>query len=159
MGAKITCMDFPIVDLLDDELSVTWLLKYFHRQGLRCPHCQASVEQAREFRRTKASGLMVYRCHACAKTYNVYSGTIFEGRHLHPAQVVLLLRGVSKGEPTLSLARELGLSRQTVHELRQHLQARAERLQPETALPDARTETDELFQNAGEKRRTTPRAG
>ena len=145
-------MDFPIVDLLDDELSVAWLLKYFHPNGLRCVQCQASLEQAREFRQTQASRLTVYRCRVCAKTYNVYSGTVFEGRQLHPAQVVLLLRGVSKGEPTLSLARELGLSRQTVHELRQRLQAQAERLQPTTALPDARTETDELFQNAGEKR-------
>ena len=64
---------------------------------------------------------------------------------------MLLLRGICKGEPAASLARELGLSRQTVHNFRKQIQANAERLQPEDALPDSCTETDEMFQNAGEK--------
>ena len=91
--------------------------------------------------------------------YTLYSGTVFEGKHLRPAQVVLLLRGVCKGEPSLALARELQLSRMTVHELRNALQANAVRAQPTTRLKDQRTETDELFQNAGEKRRETRRSG
>jgi len=81
------------------------------------------------------------------------------GKHLRPAQVVLLLRGVCKGEPTAAIAREIGVARQTVHEIRKALQANAERLQPETPLPDERTETDEMFQNAGEKRGTARRSG
>jgi len=43
-------MDFPIVDLFDDDLSAAWLLKYFHSNDLRCPHCGRSVEEARVFR-------------------------------------------------------------------------------------------------------------
>ena len=81
------------------------------------------------------------------------------GKHLRPAQAVLLLRGVCKGEPTAAIAREIGVARQTVHEIRKALQANAERLQPETPLPDERTETDEMFQNAGEKRGTARRSG
>ena len=148
-------MDFPIVDLLDDDVSTAWLLKYFHPHGLKCPHCQASVKQARIFRRTARSQLNVYRCQQCTRIYTLYSGTVFAGRHLRPAQAVLLLRGVCKGEPSQLLARELKLSRATIHEVRQTLQANAERLQPNTPLKDQRTETDELFQNAGEKRRKT----
>jgi hypothetical protein len=53
----------------------------------------------------------------------------------------------------MSLSEELGVSRTTVHELRKRLQANAERLQPEAHLDDTHTETDEMFQNAGEKRR------
>jgi hypothetical protein len=49
------------------------------------------------------------------------------------------------------MARELNLSRQTVHDMRKLIQANAEHLQPEDALPDSCTETDEMFQNAGEK--------
>ena len=56
------------------------------------------------------------------------------------------------------LARELALSRMTVHTLRKELQANAEWLQPESSLPDEHTETDEMFQNAGEKRRQAPLA-
>jgi hypothetical protein len=39
-----------------------------------------------------------------------------------------------------------------VHEVRREIQANAQRGQPQTPLLDERTETDEMFQNAGEKR-------
>ena len=39
-------------------------------------------------------------------------------RVLGPVQVVLLVRGVCKGEPTATLARELGVTRGTVHDIR-----------------------------------------
>jgi transposase-like protein len=148
-------MDFPIVDLFDEDVSTAWVLKYFHPRGLKCPHCRASAKQARPFRQTKRSRLCVYRCEKCQGIYTLYSGTVFEGKHLRPAQVIGLLRGVCKGEPSLTLARELHLSRTTLHGLRQALQANAQHLQPTTRLNDQRTETDELFQNAGEKRPKT----
>jgi len=144
-------MDFPIVDLFDDDLSAAWLLKYFHQNELKCPHCRRSVKEARVFRVTKKSQLTVYRC-PCQGIYNLYSGTVFEGKHFRPAQAILLLRGVCKGEPTATIAREIEVTRQTVHDLRKALQANAERLQPAEPLPDPQTETDEMFQNAGEKR-------
>jgi hypothetical protein len=85
----------------------------------------------------------------------VYTGTVFGNKHLRPAQVILLLRGVCKGESSAGLSRELHLAYDTVHHLRQQLHANAHRLQPDTPLLDAVTETDEMFQNAGEKRRKT----
>ena len=144
-------MDFPIVDLFDDDLSAAWLLKYFHQNELKCPHCGRSVAEARVFRVTHKSHLTVYRC-PCQGIYNLYSGTVFEGKHLRPAQAILLLRGVCKGEPTAAIAREIGLTRQTGHDLRKALQANAERLQPAEPVPDPQPEMDEMFQNAGEKR-------
>ena len=116
-------MDFPIVDLLDEDVSTAWLLKYFHPHGLKCPHCQTRVTQAQLFRKTTRSKLTVYRCRKCRGPYALYSGTVFAGKHLRPAQAILLLRGVCKGEPSQLLARELKLSRETMHELRQALQA------------------------------------
>ena len=145
-------MDFPIVDLIDDELSRQWLLKHFHPEGLKCPHCGADLSQAREFRQTKTSHLTVYRCTLCQGIYNLYSRTVFEGRYFRPAQAVLLLRGVTKGQPTAEIAREIGVSRPTVHQVRQEIQANAEHHQPQTPLADDLTETDEMFQNAGEKK-------
>ena len=49
------------------------------------------------------------------------------------------------------LARELNISRQTVLSIRRKLQTSAEKIQSSEALPDAEVETDEMFQNAGEK--------
>ena len=144
-------MDFPIVDLFDHDPSAVWLLKYFHQNELRCPHCGRSVEEARVFRVTKKSRLTGYR-RSCQGIYNLYSGTVFEGKHFRPSQAILLLRAVCKGEPTATIAREIGVARQTVHDMRKAIQANAEKLQPADPLPDQQTETDEMFQNAGEKR-------
>lgn len=143
-------MIFSITGLMNDGRSARWLLEQFHPEGLRCPKCDSA--RRRVFRETETSQLTVYRCLECESTYNLYSGTVFEKKHLRPSQVVLLLRGVLKGESSMSLAEELGVSRTTVHELRKELQANARRLQPEEHLADGHTETDEMFQNAGGKR-------
>ncbi len=143
-------MIFPITGLMNEARSARWLLEHFHPEGLRCPKCDSA--RRRLFRETRTSRLTVYRCLDCEGTYNLYSYTVFEKKHLRPSQVVLLLRGVLKGESSMSLAEELGVSRTTVHELRKELQASAQRLQPDEPLVDEHAETDEMFQNAGEKR-------
>jgi hypothetical protein len=145
-------MEFPITDLLDDEQSQAWIVKYFHPEGLKCRGCVAPVEQAHVFRTTQNSRLTVYRCNDCLQPYNVYSRTIFQQRHLRPQQVILLVRGVLKGEPSTTLAAELALNYKTVLALRRLLQANAQDLQSNDPLADEQTESDEMFQNAGEKR-------
>jgi len=149
-------MEFPIHDLLGYEESVEWLLTPFHPAGLRCPECQQSVEKAREFRQTKRSKLTVYRCRQCESIYNLYTGTVFQGRHMPPPKVVMFVRGVCKGEPTTTLAAELEIDYKMALQLRHEIQRNAEQEQPDTPLSDHQTETDEMFQNAGEKRRQAP---
>ena len=75
----------------------------------------------------------------------MYSGTLFQQAHLTPMQVVLVLRGFCKGETTRELVAEVGLSYQTVLDLRHAVHANAEAAQPNTPLPDGQTETDEMF--------------
>jgi transposase-like protein len=145
-------MEFPIADLLSMEESEQWILEHFHPQGLKCRWCQARVERANLFRMTRKSKLKVYRCRDCKPIYNLYTNTVLQQHHLTPQQVVLLLRGILKGETTNELAAELELNYLTVLNLRRELQQNAERLQPETPVPDLEAESDELFQNAGEKR-------
>jgi transposase-like protein len=145
-------MIFPITELLSDEASIAWIEKHFHPKGLRCPNCGAKKEKARIFRQ-RQRGTLDYRCLACDTVFNLYHGTIFSGSNLRPRQVVLLLRGVCKGESSPVLAEELSLSRQSVHSWRKRLQANGCGMLEETPLKDRRTETDEMFQNAGEKRR------
>lgn len=149
-------MIFPITDLLDEQESLAWVEKYFHPKGLRCPGCGATPQQAREFR-TPKRGSVDYRCQKCQSTYNLYTGTIFAGSNLEPRRVVLLVRGVCKGDPATGLAEELSLSRQCVHRWRKRIQAHAYEMLSQRRVPDAETETDEMVQNAGEKRGQTPR--
>jgi hypothetical protein len=145
-------MDFPIIDLMSEKASGEWIMEYFHPTGIRCPHCGAAWAEAFEFRTTRKSELTVYRCRACRGIYNLYSGTIFAARQLRPAQVMLLVRGVLKSESATTLARELGMSRTTITELRHLIQLNAADLQTQAPLQDKVVEADELFQNAGEKR-------
>ena len=145
-------MEFPITDLLNYESSVAWITQHFHPTGFKCPKCGAPQQKARIFRKTQRSQLVVYRCNQCHTTYNLYSGTIFQQTHLTPMQVVMLMRGICKGESSKVLAAELKQNYVTVLTLRHAAQASAEKAQPNTSLPDQRTETDEMFQIAGEKR-------
>jgi len=70
---------------------------------------------------------------------------------LTPSQVVLLLRGISKGESSRTLAAELDIGYATVLRLRHDIQANAVLEQPETPLSEDEFEDDEMFQNAGKR--------
>ena len=152
-------IEFPITDLLDGRSSYEWVLAYFHPEGLKCRHCGEAWSKAREFRWTKKSQVPDYRCRNCNKTYNVYSQTVFEGRQLTPEQVVMIVRGIVKGEQAQILANEVGVCRQTIQEIRKLMHQNAEQGQPNNPLEDEATETDEMFQNAGEKRRLAWQSG
>lgn len=95
---RLRGMEIPITDLLSPAESEDWVLRHFHPHGLKCPRCAEPVETAYPFRQTRKSRLTVYRCRVCWTTYNLYSGTVFQQRHLTPTQVVLLLRGILKIE-------------------------------------------------------------
>jgi transposase-like protein len=148
-------IDFPIMELFDDTLCLIWLEQHLHPDGFVCPQCGSG--NRRQFR--LQGFYAAYRCRVCAGYYTLLSGTAFEGSRQRPATLVLLLRGVAKGESTARLARELDLSRQTVHTLRQRLQTNLNDTAP-IGLMDGQTfEVDELYQNAGEKKYAASRSG
>lgn len=141
-------IDFPMTDLFDDSLCLLWLERHLHPQGFGCPHCSSTN---RRFFRHQGS-YDAYRCRACDSYYTLLSGTVFEGSRQRPATLVLLLRGISKGESTARLARELRLSRQTVHTLRHRLQTNLNDTAPTDVMDGQTFEVDEIYQNAGKKK-------
>src|SRR5262245_18208316 len=89
-------IDFPIDELLDDNICRRWLEQHLHPDGLTCPHCRHA-----ERRLFRVQGhFPAYRCRACDGYYTLLTGTIFAKTRQRPATLVLLLRGVAKGEPT-----------------------------------------------------------
>ena len=102
-------MEFPIRELLDYEQSVEWILTHFHPKGLRCPDCEQRVEKACEFRQTKRSELTVYRCRECERIYNLYTGTVFQGRHLLTPMKTKVTTISSAHTPPLPTAKTNGL--------------------------------------------------
>jgi transposase-like protein len=146
-------IDFPIDDLLDEAACRNWLENHLHPEGVKCPKCGT-----RQRRLAQQNGHWpAWRCQACDQYYTLLSGTVFEKTRQSPAKLVLLLRGIAKGESTACLARELRIGRVRLHELRQQIQRNLLASRPTDALPDDVLEADELFQNAGEKRRSASR--
>ena len=70
-----------------------------------------------------------------------------------PAEILLILRGFAQGVSSARLARELGVSRGHLLDLRHQVQARvATAADAAGPLPDDYAEADEVYQNAGEKK-------
>jgi transposase-like protein len=141
-------IDFPMTDLLDDNGCTNWLERHLHPAGLKCPHCGSP--ERRLFR--QQGHFPAYRCRHCDGYYTLLTGTVFAKTHQQPATLVLLLRGIAKGESTARLARELRLSRKQLHTLRQRIQINLNVSAPTTVMTGTAFEADELYQNAGEKR-------
>jgi len=141
-------IDFPIAELLDDSICLIWLERHLHPDGLECRHCGSMAR--RLFRHQ--GHFPASRCRACNGYYTLLTGTVFEKTRQRPATLVLLLRGIAKGEPTARLARDLGVSRKQLHTLRQRIQANLNATAPTGVRTGTAFEADELYQNAGEKR-------
>lgn len=95
-------IDVPITALLDDSICMRWLERYLPPGGLICPHWGHA---ARRLCRNQGS-FPAYRCRTCDGYYTLLTGTVFANTRQRPAPLVLLLRGMAKGEPTARLARE-----------------------------------------------------
>jgi transposase-like protein len=130
-----------------------WLERHLHPDGLHCPRCSST---ARRWFRAQGH-FPAYRCRACHGYYTLLTGTVFANTRQRPATLVLLRRGVAKGEPTARLARELGLSRKPLHTLRQRIQTTLNATAPTHMMKGTAFEADELSQNAGEKKHAPSR--
>jgi transposase-like protein len=144
-------IDFPIGELLDDSICTLWLERHLHVDGMTCPHCPHS-----EHRLFRVQGhFPAYRCQACDGYYLLLTGAVFSNTRQRPASLVLLIRGLAKGEPTARLARQLGLSRKQLHSLRQRIQANLNATAPTGVMPGTAFEADEWYQHSGKN--STPR--
>jgi transposase-like protein len=143
-------MDFPILDLMDQDACYHKLLDLLHPDGLACPRCGG--DRLTFHRHHKDSPVVDHWCPGCRRVFNLFTGTFWQGTHRTPAEILLILRGFAQGVSTAQLARELEVSRGHLLELRHEVQARAAAAAPREPMPDEFVEADEMFQNAGEKR-------
>jgi hypothetical protein len=144
-------MDFPISGLMDEQACYDWLVTLLHPGGLACPRCHGTGAYVHRYHREP---VLDYRCKACGRVCNAFTGTDWQGAHFRPGRIVLILRGVAQGRSTAGLARELGASRWHLLGRRHAMQARAPAADDAgvTPLPDGTVEADEAYRNAGEKR-------
>jgi transposase-like protein len=149
-------MDFPILELMDNEACYQFLVNTLHPDGLHCPACRR--DDALSVHDRHRPPVFDYRCRHCGVVFNAYTGTPLQKTHRSPVQLVLILRGICQGTPTAQLARELGCDRKHLLTLRHRLQGLAlQAAQQMGPVTGSTTEADEMFQNAGEKRHSSPR--
>ena len=74
-------IDFPIAELMDDDVCTLWLERYLHPQGFVCPRCGDA--KRRLFRAQEH--FPAYRCRACEGYYTLLTGTVFEKTRQRPA--------------------------------------------------------------------------
>jgi transposase-like protein len=150
-------MDFPLADLMDEDACYAKLLAALHPGGLACPRCGAA-DRLGVHRRHRAP-VLDYQCGRCRRVFNAWTGTALQGMQRPPSQIILILRGIAQGVPTARLARELGCDRMHLLGLRHRLQEHARMWLDRNPLGDQVVEADEMYQNAGEKRRPARRPG
>jgi transposase-like protein len=148
-------MDFPISDLMDQAACYARLVDWLHPDGLACPRCAA--RHGLVVHRRHRDPVLDYRCAACGRVFNAFTGTALQATKRRPAELVLILRGFAQGVPTARLARERGCDRKELLGLRHRLQHLAWRFRDQARLDDPTVEADERYQDAGEKRRAAPR--
>ena len=102
-------MDFPIVDLLDQEACYNQLVVWLHFRGLACPDCRQADRLL--IPRRARQPVVDYRCGHCDRVFNAFTGTAVPGTHHRPAALLLILRGIAQGVTTARLARELDCDR------------------------------------------------
>jgi transposase-like protein len=141
---------FPISDLLNPQECYDYLLCVLHPNGLQCGAGHPLPLDQAPHDRTRAP-LVDYRCRVCGNVFNLFTDTVWQGTHYDCVTIVLVMRGFVQGSPTLQLADELALDYGTLLARRHQIQQFSLEHLPTTPLPDAVTEADEMFQNAGEK--------
>jgi len=96
-------MDFPIGELMDEEVCYAKLVQALHPAGLACPRCK-TADQITVHRRHRAP-VLDYRCWSCRRVFNAFTGSALQGTKRRPGELILILRGISQGVPTAQLAR------------------------------------------------------
>ena len=72
-------MDFPLTDLMDQDACYRKIVGLLHPGGLTCPVCRSS-DRLRVHRRHRAP-VLDYRCTACGRVFNAFTGTDLDGTH------------------------------------------------------------------------------
>lgn len=150
----MTMMKFDLTDLLDEKACYEFLKALLHPKGLCCPRCGGQHYKVLKRDRDPIIG---YQCldKECRRTFNIFTGTVFQGTHYSCKVLVQILKGIAQGTPTKHLAEELEIDRSNLMGLRHKLQDNALATLAAEKLQDDVVESDEMFQNAGEKRHTT----
>src|SRR5262245_12182451 len=114
-------MNHPTMNGRTENRSFQKLKKLVRPQGLHCPDCHER-DGLQVCRRHAQSWVPDCRCSRCGSVFNAWTGTPLQGTHHQPSELWRLIQGMRRGEPTSTLAEELGCQRRPLASLRRKLQ-------------------------------------
>lgn len=144
-------MDFSLLALLGPQQCYDFLVDILHPRGLQCPGGHGL--QCCTARHIRRAPVVTYECGICGQKFNVFTNTVLAGIRYTVVKIVQIIRGITQGETTARLAREIRGCRKNVLKWRHKLQELAMNARSREPLPDSTVEADELYQNSGEKGR------
>jgi transposase-like protein len=77
-------MDFPLTGLMDQDACYAKLVALLHSGGLHCPQCK--TEEHLHVHRRHRAPVLDYRCSACRRVFNAFTGASLAGTHRKPAR-------------------------------------------------------------------------
>jgi hypothetical protein len=83
----------PLTDDLDEDACYRKLVEHLHPDGLACPACGQRQHLGGHHRHR--SPVLDYQCGDCGRVFNAWTGTVLQGMHRRPAQLMLILQGVA----------------------------------------------------------------
>ncbi len=142
---------FPIGDLLNEQACYDYLKELLHPDGFTCPEGHELPPEQAPHKFQNREAVVDFRCRCCGKVFNIFTDTVWSGSSYPCSTIILILRGFVQGTSTLHLSKELGIDYGTLLGRRHAFQKNAYENRLLDALSDNDVETDEMFQNAGEK--------
>jgi hypothetical protein len=107
-------------DFSNEKLCYDELVRFLHPDGLHCPRCHAK-DGLRVHRRDR-DPVVCDICSSCFAVFNAWTGTVIQGVHRRPSEILYILSRVIDGVPTARIARDLGCHRRGVLSLRRRLE-------------------------------------
>lgn len=121
-----------ITDLISEDAAYEFLKRHLHPQGLRCPNKHVLPKDQAPHMRDR-DPIVDYKCRECGAVFGIFTGTALSGIRYDCRIIVLILRGIARGETAMGMARELGICRQHLLKVRHRLQSQlAETFSPLT---------------------------
>jgi len=102
-------MNFPLKYIPKAQECYDFLVLLLHKSSMQCLNGH-SLEDCYVYKRTREP-ILDYRCKACGKCFNIFSGTCLQGTKYSLMQIIQYINGLILNVPISQISRETGLGR------------------------------------------------
>ncbi len=101
-----------------------WITQSYPWKAQDSPPCSRCKKQGNEhtrIHRDARAPAIDYHCKKCDSVFNGWTGTVFQGTHRKPSQLVVIIWAIAKDVPTIKLANFLHWNRSWLIQIRRRI--------------------------------------